>query len=32
MSTINWQSNLGYAEDSARAERKPILLDLFNPG
>jgi hypothetical protein len=31
MSVIEWQSNLGYAEDSARSERKPILLDLFNP-
>lgn len=31
MSAIEWQSNLGYAEDSARSERKPIMLDLFTP-
>ncbi len=31
MSVIEWQSNLGYVEDSARSERKPILLDLCNP-
>lgn len=31
MSSIEWQTALGYAEDSAIATRKPILLDFFNP-
>jgi hypothetical protein len=31
MSAIDWQTNLGYALDSAQSTRKPILLDFFNP-
>ncbi len=32
MSGIEWLTNLGYAEDSAMATRKPILLYYFDPG
>ena len=31
MSSIEWQTTLGYAEDSAISTRKPILLDYFDP-
>ncbi len=31
MPTIEWQTNLGWAEDSAISTRKAILLDFFNP-
>lgn len=31
MPTLEWQTNIGYAVDSAKATRKPILLDFFNP-
>ncbi len=31
MSSIEWQTNLGLAEDSAISTRKPILLDFFDP-
>lgn len=30
MSAIEWQNILGYAEDAAFSEKKPILLYLFN--
>lgn len=30
MSTIEWQTALGYAEDSSESSRKPILLDYFD--
>jgi len=31
MSALEWQTNLGYAEDSALSARKPILLDVYDP-
>lgn len=31
MSSLEWQNNIGYAQDSAKSTRKPILLDFFNP-
>lgn len=31
MDTIEWQTNVGYALDAAKTERKPILLDFYNP-
>lgn len=31
MSTIKWQTALGYAEDSAESARKAILLDFYDP-
>jgi len=31
MSTIEWQTTLGYAEDSASSSRRPILFDYFDP-
>lgn len=31
MSAIEWQTALGYAEDSAISSRKPILFDYFDP-
>jgi tetratricopeptide (TPR) repeat protein len=31
MSTIEWQTALGYAEDSAMSSRKPILFDYYEP-
>ncbi len=31
MSSIKWQNNLGWAEDSAISERKSILLDYYDP-
>lgn len=31
MSSIEWQTTLGYAEDSAMSTRKPILLYYFDP-
>ena len=31
MSFIDWQTTLGYAEDSASSSRKPILFDYFSP-
>lgn len=32
MSSIEWQTDLGYAEDSAIATRKPIFFDYYDPG
>jgi hypothetical protein len=29
--TIEWLTNVGYAIDSAKTTRKPILLDYHNP-
>jgi hypothetical protein len=31
MDTIEWLTNVGYAIDSAKTTRKPILLDYHNP-
>lgn len=31
MSTIEWLTDMGYALDSARSTKNPILLDFFNP-
>jgi hypothetical protein len=31
MSSLEWQTHLGYALDSAHTTKKPILLDYFNP-
>lgn len=32
MKTIHWETNLENALQRAKAEKKPILLDFFNPG
>lgn len=31
MSSIEWETTLGYAEDSSSSSRKPILFDYFDP-
>lgn len=31
MGTIEWQTSVGHAIDSAKTTRKPILLDFYNP-
>jgi hypothetical protein len=32
MADLKWHSSMVYAKDSAWTEKKPILLDFFNPG
>lgn len=31
ISSIDWQTNVGYSIDSAQLTNKPILLDFYNP-
>ena len=31
MSSIEWETTLGYAEDASSSSRKPILFDYFDP-
>ena len=30
--TVAWETDLGKALGRARAEKKPVLIDFFNPG
>jgi len=31
MSTVTWQTNSGYALNTAHSANKPVLLDFYNP-